>query len=41
LRFGNAAGALNATKPGATSYFNKSDVIKFMKEEKERVKADG
>ncbi len=31
LEFGNAAGALNATKLGATSYFNKKDVLKFMK----------
>jgi len=31
LNFGNAAGALNTTKRGATSYFNKKDVISFMK----------
>ena len=31
LTFGNAAGALNATKLGATSFFNKNDVVKFMK----------
>jgi len=31
LQFGNAAGALNATKPGATTYFAKKDVLKFMK----------
>lgn len=31
LRFGNAAGALNATKTGATAYFNKNDVMEFMK----------
>ena len=31
LEFGNAAGALNATKRGATAYFNKDDVLKFMK----------
>jgi fructokinase len=31
LKFGNAAGALNATKPGATSYFDKKDVLNFMK----------
>jgi len=31
LEFGNAAGALNTTKRGATTYFDKKDVIKFMK----------
>ena len=31
LNFGNAAGALNTTKRGATSYFNKNDVLSFMK----------
>ncbi len=31
LSFGNAAGALNTTKRGATSYFDKRDVINFMK----------
>jgi len=31
LNFGNAAGALNATKSGATTFFNKSEVLKFMK----------
>ncbi len=31
LNFGNAAGALNTTKRGATSYFNKKDVLDFMK----------
>lgn len=31
LNFGNAAGALNATKMGATSFINKKDVLKFMK----------
>jgi len=31
LDFGNAAGALNTTKRGATSYFNKKDVLYFMK----------
>jgi fructokinase len=31
LNFGNAAGALNTTKRGATSYFNKKDVLHFMK----------
>jgi fructokinase len=30
LEFGNAAGALNTTKRGATSYFNKREVINFM-----------
>lgn len=34
LKFGNAAGALNATKPGATTYFGKSEVLKFMKQYK-------
>ena len=32
LNFGNAAGALNATKRGATAFFNKSEVLSFMKE---------
>ena len=32
LAFGNAAGALNTTLRGATSVFNKLDVIKFMAE---------
>jgi len=31
LDFGNAAGALNATKRGATVFFDKKDVIQFMK----------
>ncbi len=31
LNFGNAAGALNTTKHGATTYFNKNDVLEFMK----------
>ncbi|TNF44101.1 MAG: hypothetical protein EP310_03665 [Bacteroidetes bacterium] len=31
LDFGNAAGALNTTKRGATSFFNKKDVVNFMK----------
>lgn len=31
LNFGNAAGALNTTKRGATEYFNKKDVLTFMK----------
>jgi fructokinase len=30
LNFGNAAGALNATRMGATSFFDKKDVLKFM-----------
>lgn len=37
LGFGNAAGALNATKEGATAYFTKSDVLKFMKKNKKKV----
>ncbi|MBW6534418.1 MAG: hypothetical protein K0B11_05385 [Mariniphaga sp.] len=36
LNFGNAAGALNATKVGATSFFKKSEVLKFMKKVKKR-----
>lgn len=31
LKFGNAAGALNTTMRGATAYFNKKDVLAFMK----------
>jgi len=31
LRFGNAAGALNTTKTGATTFFDKNDVLEFMK----------
>ena len=31
LNFGNASGALNTTRRGATSYFNKKDVLSFMK----------
>ena len=31
LNFGNAAGALNTTKLGATTYFDKNDVHEFMK----------
>ncbi len=31
LKFGNAAGALNTTKRGATTFFNKKDVLTFMK----------
>lgn len=30
LRFGNAAGALNSTKCGATTFFSKKDVLTFM-----------
>lgn len=30
LRFGNAAGALNTTKNGATEFFSKNDVLDFM-----------
>lgn len=30
LRFGNAAGALNTTKRGATTFFTKTDVLNFM-----------
>lgn len=32
LSFGNAAGALNATKTGATTYFDKMHVLQFMKD---------
>jgi len=32
LKFGNAAGALNTTQRGATSFFNKSDVLNFMRQ---------
>ncbi|WP_167619946.1 PfkB family carbohydrate kinase [Maribellus sediminis] len=35
LRFGNAAGALNTTLRGATAYFNKKDVLQFMKSTKQ------
>ncbi len=31
INFGNAAGALNATKHGATTFFDKKDVVQFMK----------
>ncbi len=31
LNFGNASGALNTTRRGATSYFNKKDVLTFMR----------
>lgn len=34
LNFGNAAGALNATRMGATSFFDKKDVLRFMKKSK-------
>lgn len=30
INFGNAAGALNTTKRGATTFFNKNDVFRFM-----------
>ncbi|HZH73739.1 MAG TPA: PfkB family carbohydrate kinase [Mariniphaga sp.] len=36
LSFGNAAGALNATKEGATTSFSKNDVLKFMKKNKKK-----
>jgi fructokinase len=36
LNFGNAAGALNATLVGATSYFSIKEVQKFMKKTKKR-----
>jgi len=35
LSFGNAAGALNATRTGATSSFNKDEVLQFMKQNRE------
>lgn len=31
IKFGNAAGALNTTQRGATVFFNKKDVLQFMK----------
>lgn len=31
INFGNAAGALNATKHGATTFFDKKDVLQFLK----------
>lgn len=37
LNFGNAAGALNATLVGATSYFSIKEVQKFMKKNQKRV----
>ncbi len=40
LDFGNAAGALNATQPGATSYFNKKDVLEFMKKTSKRTTSE-
>lgn len=36
LNFGNAAGALNATKQGATAFFDKNDVLNFMKSRTKR-----
>lgn len=39
LNFGNAAGALNATRKGATSFFDKKDVLKFMKKTKKSSRA--
>jgi fructokinase len=36
IRFGNAAGALNSTKTGATSFFNKKEVLDFMKKSARR-----
>ncbi len=36
LEFGNAAGALNTSKRGATAIFNKNDVLKFMKDKPKR-----
>lgn len=36
LGFGNAAGALNATKVGATSYFTKDEVLQFMGKNKKK-----
>ena len=35
LRFGNGAGALNTTRRGATSFFDKKDVLAFMKNTKQ------
>lgn len=35
VSFGNAAGALNTTKTGATTYFDKKDVLQFMKTSKQ------
>jgi fructokinase len=39
LNFGNAAGALNATRMGATSFFDKKDVLKFMKKTRKSSRA--
>lgn len=36
ISFGNAAGALNTTKRGATTFFNKKDVIDFKKSTSQR-----
>ncbi len=36
LNFGNAAGALNATKIGATSHFTKKEVLEFMNKNKKK-----
>lgn len=36
LNFGNAAGALNATRMGATTFFDKNDVLAFMKDTPKR-----
>jgi fructokinase len=36
LSFGNAAGALNATKVGATSFFTKNEVLTFMKKTRKK-----
>lgn len=36
LCFGNAAGALNATKVGATSHFTKEEVLRFIKKTKKK-----
>jgi fructokinase len=36
LNFGNAAGALNATRLGATSFFSKEEVLKFMKKNRQK-----
>lgn len=39
LKFGNAAGALNTTKMGATGSFTKDDVLAFMKNTRQRKSA--
>jgi fructokinase len=41
INFGNAAGALNTTKLGATTFFNKMDVLKFMKNTKKPESTSG